>query len=91
LRVAYVAAPPFARERLKDAVVASLVLISPLSLELATMWVEDGSARRTAQRKRAEAEARQIIAREVLGDYSYRSYKTAYNILLDLPEEWKAG
>ncbi|UCE61876.1 MAG: hypothetical protein JSU63_09095, partial [Phycisphaerales bacterium] len=36
LRVAYVAAPPFARERLNDAVVASLVLISPLSLELAT-------------------------------------------------------
>jgi DNA-binding transcriptional MocR family regulator len=91
LRVAYVAAPPFAREQLNDALVASMGFIPPLSLELATMWVEDGSARHTADHKRAEAEARQTIAREILGGYSYRSYPTAYNILLDLPEGWKAG
>jgi len=91
LRVAYVAAPTFAREQLNDAVAASLVMVSPVTLELATMWVEDGSARQTADRKRVEARARQDIAREVLGGYSYRSYPTAYNILLDLPSEWKAG
>ncbi|UCC30957.1 MAG: PLP-dependent aminotransferase family protein [Phycisphaerales bacterium] len=91
LRVAYVAAPPFARDKLKDAVAASLVMVSPLPLELATMWIEDGTASRTADRKRAEAEARQLIAREILGSYSYRAFATAYNILLDLPQEWKAG
>ncbi|UCG32529.1 MAG: PLP-dependent aminotransferase family protein [Phycisphaerales bacterium] len=91
LRVAYVAAPPFAKEQLNDAVAASLVMVSPLTVELATMWVEDGTARLTADRKRVEAKARQALAREALGDYSYRSYASAYNILLDLPEEWKAG
>jgi len=91
LRVAYIAAPPFAKEQLNDAVAASMVMVSPLTLELATMWVEDGTAHLTAGRKRAEAKARQTIAREALADYSFRSCPSAYNILLDLPPEWKAG
>ena len=91
LRVAYVAVPPFAREQLGDAVAASLVMVSPLTLELAATWVEDGTARRIADRKRDEAKVRQAIAREVLGDYSYRGCSTAYSILLDLPQEWRAG
>jgi len=91
LRVGYVAVPPFARDRVNDAICASLVMVGPLTLELATRWIEDGIARRTANRKRAEAEARQGIAREVLAGHAFRSSPASYSIFLELPGEWRAG
>ena len=91
LRIAYVAAPAFAREQLKQSIWASIVMVAPLTVELATMWIEDGTANRTAQRKRLEANARQEIAQEILRGQTYRSHAAAYNIWLDLPEGWTSA
>jgi DNA-binding transcriptional MocR family regulator len=91
LRVAFVAAPPFAREQLKHGVWSSVWMAAPLNLEIATLWIEDGTAADVAQRKRREAEARQQITREVLAGFDYRTQPAAYFIWLYLPLDWSSA
>lgn len=91
LRVAYISTPRFAQQKLEHAVWATMWMPSPLGVEIATLWIEDGTARRTAERKRQVLEARHQIARDILGDYPYRSHPAAYSIWLELPEEWSSA
>jgi DNA-binding transcriptional MocR family regulator len=55
------------------------------------MWIEDGTADRTVERKRLEASVRQEIAREILHGCTYRSHPAAYNVWLELPEGWTSA
>jgi DNA-binding transcriptional MocR family regulator len=66
-------------------------MVSPLAIENATLWIEDGTADRIAERKRLEAAARQELAREILHGCSYRSHPAAYNIWLELPPRWTSA
>ena len=91
LRVAYVVSPLFAGEQLKEAVWATVLMVPSLTVELVTMWIEDGTAEKTVVRKRLEAEARQNLARELLQGYSYRSHPNGYNIWLELPDGWTSA
>ena len=49
LRVAFVAAPGFAQELLKESIWASMVMVAPLTVELATLWIEGGTADQTVE------------------------------------------
>jgi len=89
VRVAFVLAPRFAREQLKQAVWTSLMAVAPLSVELVTRWIENGTAARVTERKRAEARVRQAFAREVLGDLPYQTHPDSYFLWLTLPELWR--
>jgi DNA-binding transcriptional MocR family regulator len=91
LRVAYIAAPPGMREKLEHAIWATVWMPSPLAVEIATMWIESDIARQTSDRKRREIEARQRIARDVLGACSYQTHPVAYSIWLKLPDEWTSA
>ncbi len=91
VRVAYVLTPRFAREQLKQAVWTSLMAVAPLSIELVTRWLEDGTAARVTERKRSEARARQSLAREVLRDLRYESHPESYFLWLHLPGPWSAA
>lgn len=91
LRLAYIAAPIFAREPLRHCVWASIGLPAPLTVELATIWIEDGTADRITEKKRTESVARQGMAREILSGCSYCSHPTAYNVWLELPDGWESS
>lgn len=52
-------------------------------------WMGDGSARRIVQAKRADARARQALAREVLRDFDPGGDPRAYHLWLNLPEPWR--
>ena len=88
LRVAFVAAPAEHVERLTFAVAASLWALPPLSMEVAALWINDGTADEVLERKRAEAAARQNLARRLLPADSFLTSPQSYFLWLRLPASW---
>jgi DNA-binding transcriptional MocR family regulator len=89
LRAAYVVAPdmrtgwPFAA-----AVRAAAVMASPLTLALATRWIEDGTADAILRFIRTEASARQSLAKEILPSGSFKADPLSFNLWVSLPPGW---
>ncbi len=89
LRVAYVIAPdnrqgwPFAA-----ALRASNVMASPLTVALATRWIEDGTADMLLRFIRTETAARQRLAASILPPGSVKSDPLSFNLWVPLPAPW---
>jgi DNA-binding transcriptional MocR family regulator len=89
LRAAYVVAPdaragwPFAA-----AVRAATVMASPLTVALATRWIEDGTADAILHFIRDESAARQRLAAQILRPGSYTADPLSFNLWLPLPSAW---
>jgi DNA-binding transcriptional MocR family regulator len=89
LRAAFVVAPsaragwPFVA-----ALRAATVMASPLTLALATRWIEDGTADLILRFIRSEMAARQQLATSLLSNVTYRSAELAFNIWISLPPDW---
>jgi DNA-binding transcriptional MocR family regulator len=89
LRCAYVIAPdarsgwPFAAS-----VRAANVMASPLTVALATRWIEDGTGDSILRFIRRETAARQKLATQILPPDSFRSDPLSFNLWVPLPEPW---
>lgn len=88
LRVGYLAAPDALRPRVQSALNATVLFSSPVVAELATTWIEDGTAARIAEQKRAEVALRQRIARRMLGHEG--GDPRAMHLWVELPKRWSA-
>ena len=86
LRLAYVTAPS-ARSALEFGQImkAQSVMPSPVSMALATHWIEDGTADQIRRFLRTETAARQTIASRVLASCEFKSHPHAFNIYLRMP------
>ncbi len=91
LRVGYLALPAGDRSRFIDALWATTVMAPPLMAEIATRWINDGSAAAMVEGGRAEARARQAIAQQTLGDLRYESHPGALQVWVELPRQWRAA
>lgn len=89
LRTAYVVTPD-ARSGwpLAAAMRASCVMASPLTVALATRWIEDGTGDSILRFIRAEAAARQKIAAEILPAGIFKSDPLSFNLWMQLPAPW---
>lgn len=89
LRAAFVVVPdaragwPFAA-----ALRAANVMASPLTLALATRWIEDGTADSILRFIRAETSARQNIVAELMPPGTFKADPLSFNIWLPLPAPW---
>ena len=89
LRAAYVVAPdaragwPFAA-----ALRATNVMASPLTVALATRWIEDGTADSILRFIRAETTMRQKLAAAILPAGSYRADPLSFHLWVPLPRPW---
>ena len=89
LRAAYVVVPdtrsawPFA-----SALRSATVMASPVTVALATRWIEDGTADTMLRFIRSETSARQKLAAEILPKGSYRGDPLSFNIWVSLPAPW---
>jgi len=89
LRVAYLVAPDARRtSRLSTSLRALSVMASPLTVALATQWVNDGTAEAALLGVRAESVERQRIVSRVLASASYRTQPEAFHLWLALPAPW---
>lgn len=87
LRVAFVAAPDAAAaRRLAQALRATSIMPSPLGAAVAAAWIGDGTAETLLAAIRAEAQARQALARGILPAAS--GEPDAIHLWLDLPDHW---
>jgi DNA-binding transcriptional MocR family regulator len=90
LRVGYVLVPPGRAERVAAGLRATTWMASPLMAEVAAMLLADGSAERVLQARREETAARQAMARERLGGFTWQGPPHAYHLWLELPDPWRA-
>jgi DNA-binding transcriptional MocR family regulator len=86
LRVGYLAAPDALLPRLNAALAASVLFASPVTAELAASWIEDGTAAKIVELKRAEVALRNRAARRILplatGD------ARSGHLWMELPKRW---
>ena len=86
LRLAYTVAPSGKQAyALSQALRTISVMPSPLSMALATRWIEDGTADRIRRFIRQETAARQALAADALEGFDFVAAQNAFNIWLRLP------
>ncbi len=91
LRIGFLRAPRTAVPRLESAIRATMWMASPLLAETAATWIGDGTADLVLEARRAEARARQEIARERLEGLEYDAHPTGYQVWLAPPAPWRAS
>ncbi|WNP96097.1 aminotransferase class I/II-fold pyridoxal phosphate-dependent enzyme, partial [Pseudomonas aeruginosa] len=74
LRVGYVHAPASMVSRMAAALRNSCWMATPLVLEIASRWVEDGTASALLEYQRGEIARRQALVVDLLQGLTYRSH-----------------
>jgi DNA-binding transcriptional MocR family regulator len=90
LRVGFVAAPEKWVAAFERTIMATTWNTPGVMTALAVAWLEDGTVIKLEAQKRADAQARQALAREVLAGLNYVSHPNSYFIWLPLGEEARA-
>jgi len=90
LRIGYVLTPPGQVDVVTQAVRSTTWAASPLTAELASRSIEDGSADTVLDARRREARSRQRMAREALQGLDYDAHPSGYHLWLKLPEPWRS-
>lgn len=90
LRTGYVVAPDSMIQRLATRLRATSWMGTPLLAEIAAQWIGDGTAAALVSWQREELTARQLMVREVLGDYDVAAHPQGLNAWLTLPSHWRA-
>ncbi len=90
LRTGFVHAPEALVPRLRAGVRSTVWMPPPLMVEVTTRWLEDGTARRLMELKRAETRARQELAKRVLEGYRADAHPDSLHLWLQLPEPWRS-
>jgi DNA-binding transcriptional MocR family regulator len=62
------------------------VMVSPLSVALATRWIEDGTADAILRFIRTETAARQLMAGQILSSGSFKTGPLSFNLWVLMPE-----
>ena len=89
LRVGYLCAPSRYVRSLRAAVNLSCWMPPPLMAEIATRWIEDGTAEKLNEFQRNEAAARQSMARELLPATHIHADPNGFHLWLTLPTHWR--
>lgn len=89
LRIGYLSCPRAMVGRVEQVLRSVSWMASPLSGEIARMWIEDGTAERIGRGRREETKARQALARGILGRHADGTPPCAPHLWLRLPEPWR--
>lgn len=88
MRVGFLTAPDELLAKAQAALAASVLLVSPVLAEIATTWIEDGTALRLREKKREEVALRNRIAREIVPRASGDARSP--HLWVQLPKRWSA-
>lgn len=89
IRVGYAISSAGNPGRALSAIHATTWTVAPLMLEIASLWVFDGTVQRMIASHRLAASERQQIAREIFGESAFQSHPQSYHIWLPLPARWR--
>lgn len=89
LRMAYLVAPDTsAVQRLSAVFRATTIMAPPMTVALATQWIDDGTAHAMLRALRAESRRRQALVRQWLPAAQVRTHADAFHLWLELPPGW---
>jgi DNA-binding transcriptional MocR family regulator len=88
LRVGYLVVPPAYSIRAASILRVSSWSGTYLTAEIASRWVENGTAQHLLSLQREEARVRQSIAADILGDHFASSHPLSLCSWLKLPQHW---
>jgi DNA-binding transcriptional MocR family regulator len=88
MRVGYLVAPDSLLPRIHSALGATVLFSSPVVAEIASTWIEDGTAARIVEQKRAEVAVRSRVARRILPDVT--GDPRALHLWMELSKRWTA-
>ena len=88
LRLAFLAPPEACLRLVLRRILATHWAMSPLSAEIGARWIRDGTAAATLAAKRAEARARQAIARDILGRHAQPTQGASLCSWIELGPGW---
>ena len=86
MRIGYVVAPDAFMARVQSAHWATVLFASPVMAEMATTWIEDGTAAKIAHLKRAEIALRNAAARRIIAHGS--GDPRALHLWMEVPPRW---
>ncbi|CAD6543399.1 Vitamin B6 salvage pathway transcriptional repressor PtsJ [Paraburkholderia sabiae] len=90
LRIGYMTTPRRLALRAESVLrVSSWMATSPMA-EVATRWINDGTAARLVETQRERLAIRQALAQKVLGQYVLGSHPQALSVWLRVPNHWQA-
>jgi DNA-binding transcriptional MocR family regulator len=88
LRVGYLVVPPSYSIRAASILRVSSWSGTYLTAEIATRWINDGTAQRLLDIQRDEARARQTLARKILADHIASSHPLSLCAWMKVPTHW---
>lgn len=90
LRVGYLLCPVTYRRAVDSAVATSCWMPPPLMAEIASRWIDDGTAEQLNAAQRDQARARQAMASQRLHAHAFQAAPHAFSLWLNLPKHWRA-
>ncbi len=90
LRVGFLAVPKQLVGALHQSINVSLWMTPPITLEIASLLIEDGTAVHLAERQQKIAVHRQGIAEQIIGLTKVPPRADGFHIWMPLPEGWRA-
>ena len=90
LRVGFIAAPSAWVSGLERTIMATTWNVPGVMSAIAVAWIEDGTVAQLEAQKRADAQARQALAAQVLKGVRYISHPCSYFLWLPLAEDARA-
>lgn len=91
LRVGYLHAPQPLIGRLSAAVRGTCWMASPLTLEVASLWIENGTAQQLLGQQIAEIGRRKVLAAGRLEGLTYNTHPHSPHFWIEVPEPWRAS
>jgi DNA-binding transcriptional MocR family regulator len=91
LRVGFLAVPQGQSAPFIAALRGTTWMAPPLSAEIATRWINDGTAAALGRAQREAAIERQKIARRMLTGFDYRAHPNSFFGMLYMPANWRAA
>ena len=88
LRIGFLLSPGEMVDRLAAAISATTFIASPVTAEVVTAWIEDGTADQVMEWKRGEVRLRQKLAKKLFKNFDYRAHAASPHGWLTLPEPW---
>lgn len=91
LRSGYMVIPAGMLASVRNRLLATAWMATPMMAEIASRWVEDGTADELVLWQRKALNKRLLLASKILHDFPYQSHPSAVHIWLPLPGRWRTS
>lgn len=91
LRSGYTVIPAGMLANVRNRLLATAWMATPIMAEIAARWVEDGTARKLMQWQRKALNKRLLIASKILRKFQYHSHPCGVHLWIPLPGRWRSS